>query len=775
MHPRLCFGDRSTIARNLLFIVCACAVPGLAASASEIDIPAPPGSVAFGTFVTALPNGNIVVQDPYAATDAAHDVGAVYLYQPDGTLISTLYGSSPQDEIGNERVTVLPNGDFLVASTSWRNGGAARAGAVTYVSATTGLDGIVSAENSLVGSNTDDSVGQSIRVLANGNYLVVSWNWANGANPAAGAVTFVPADGSVRGAISPANSLVGSSAYDRVGEGVVALANGNYLVVSPSVDFGVATDAGAVTWANGSVGVVGTVSAANSLVGSHARDRLGANSGIVSTYALANGNAVVLSPGWDNGDVADVGAATWIDGAAGMTGTVSATNSLVGATTADSVGNALSWDAFAELPGGHYAIISPYWHDASNVQVGAITWGNSDGGTHGVVSATNSLVGNSVYDLSGARIFPLQNGHWAVGAPRWAHGDVAGAGAAIWIDSGAPRVGPLTAEGSLVGTSSGDMVGSHVVALTNGNYVVWTPRWNNGAVASAGAATWVDGSGPVTDEVSAENSLVGSTGGDSVGEVALGYDAGVVALANGNYVVLTSSWNNGGNFDVGAATWGDGTHGVSGPISSLNSLVGDVPYDGVGLAATALANGNVVISSTTWHDGVGAATWIDGSAGLAGTISEDNSLTGHLVGDSIGTVTAIPGHDGYFVSGAHWSDGNSSGLGAVAWGDGRAPLTGIVTPANALVGTLFQQLLGSEVVSYANGSAIITSDYSVTLARGTAPLAGTPNAENSVIAAEPQTHSFDYDVAHDRLVVGWQSAQYVAIFQTETLFKNGFD
>ena len=49
--------------------------------------------------------------------------------------------------------------------------------------------------------------------------------------------------------------------------------------------------AGAVTWGNGTTGISGTVSAANSLVGSTASDQVG----IGGITALSNGNYVVNS------------------------------------------------------------------------------------------------------------------------------------------------------------------------------------------------------------------------------------------------------------------------------------------------------------------------------------------------------------------------------------------------------------------------------------------------------------------------------------------------
>lgn len=772
MHSLAPRRDRYPIALALSSFVCA-SFASVFASSAEIDIAGPPGSDGFGWHVTVLPNGNIVVQDPFAQTEAGGNVGAVYLYQPDGTLISTLRGSSADDYIGMDPVIVLPNGDFLVVSYFWKNGDAANAGAVTQVDATTGLDGVVGADNSLVGTSENDAVGQSVVVLANGNYVVGSWAWRNGAIESAGAATFMPADGSVHGAVSPANSLVGTGAFDHVGIGVVALTNGNYLVVTPSADIGGLTDAGAITWADGSTGIVGVPSDENSLVGSHASDLLGirdVTDGIVRAYPLANGNAVVLNPNWDNGAAVDAGAATWIDGSHRSVGALSAANSLVGTTADDRIGDAGNGAGFVELPGDRYAIDSPGWSSANGAHVGAITWGGGAAGSRGAVTAANSLVGSTTDDFLFSNVVPLRNGNWIVGARNWTKGDATGAGALAWIDGSAPRVGAVSTANSLTGSRAGDGVGTSIVALANGNYVARTSTWSSDAAASVGAVTWGDGSAERTGEVGAANSLVGSTEGDRVG------DGGVVPLANGNYIVLSNGWDNGPLVNAGAATWGSGTAGVSGAVGVQNSIVGDAQYDAVGAEATALPNGHVVVSSVAWHDGVGAATWIDGTAGLAGVVSEDNSFTGVYPGDSVGNVIAIPGRDGYFVASPWWSDGNSEEVGAAAWGDGREPLTGHVSTTTSLVGTRFLENLGAHVVAYANGSTVITGGYSVTLSRGTAPLHGTASADNSVLLASGGGgQSFDYDVTRDRLVVGWYNVHYVAIFQADALFASGFD
>ncbi len=185
-----------------------------------------------------------------------------------------------------------------------------RSGAVTWGSGTAGVSGAVSATNSLVGTTANDNVGSGgVTVLSDGNYVVTSPDWSNGAAADAGAVTWGSGTAGVSGAVSATNSLVGSTANDNVGtdntntatagwsfsdNGVTALCDGNYVVDSPNWANGAAASAGAVTWGSGTAGVSGAVSATNSLVGSTANDEVGG--GIGGVTALYNGNYVVTAP-----------------------------------------------------------------------------------------------------------------------------------------------------------------------------------------------------------------------------------------------------------------------------------------------------------------------------------------------------------------------------------------------------------------------------------------------------------------------------------------------
>lgn len=709
MNRRFCFFSAVLLAQSTQ-----------AAHVRQIDILGPSGSAAFGASVNVLSNGNIVVTDPLFSSD----MGAVYLYSPRGTLISILTGSVPGDYVGLYGVTVLANGNFVIASRQCHNGGVALAGAATWVNGITGLSGTVSVTNSLVGSNNQDDVGSSVIALKNGNYVVLSPGWANGSASQAGAVTWANGSTGISGPVSISNSVVGTTAGDAVGlHGIVELANGNFVISSRGWNNGAATKAGASTWVNGSTGLTGAVSAANSLVGSAMNDLVG----ISGVTALSNGNYVVASRLWTNGGVSGLGAATWANGNTGLTGTVSPANSLIGSSANDLVGIG---GAIA-LSNGNYVVNSFSWNNGTATQVGAATWGNGSTGLTGVVTSINSLVGNTTGDEVGSTgIVALNNGNYVVGSPTWHNGASADAGAATWGDGSKSSSGTVSLANSLVGTEN-DHVGFAIVALSNGNYVVRSPNWNNGSNTNAGAVTWRNGSAASAGVVSAANSLVGSASNDYVGN---GF--GVLALSNGNYVVSSANWSG----SAGAATWANGSTGLSGSISAANSLVGGAANDFVAYGLTALSDGNYVVSTPDWANGstieAGAVTWANGNTGLSGTVSIANSLVGATTNDLVGSDgegsfgTFALSNGNYAVLSYAWDNGAKSAVGAVSLGRGNGGLIGPVLATNSVLGEV------------ANGGADLV---------------------------------FDYDAARDHLVVGQPAINTVSLFDGDFIFGAGFE
>ena len=628
----------------------------------------PVGSEQFGQTLTVLPNGNFVVADPLWDKDSTADVGAVYLYEGcTRTLLSTLTGAAAHDRVGSGGVVVLANGHYVVSSPDWANGPAAKAGAATWCHGTQGLRGPVTAGNSLVGSQPDDQVSlQGIAALINGHYVVSSPHWAKGPVAQAGAATWGHGVIGISGLVTAGNSLVGTAPHDQVSSaGTTALTNGHYVV--SSLHWGAGTPhTGAVTWGHGGKGTVGAVSAANSFVGLNTAD----NGELLPITALTNGHYVVNNPRWANGAAADAGAVTWGNGRRGSRGVISAANSLVGTTAEDMVG----FRSVTALVNGHYVVSSPTWANGAVENAGAVTWGNGRRGTRGAVSAANSLVGTTAHDQVGDQgVTALATGHYVASSPDWTAGEVEHAGAATWGHGRRGIRGAVTAANSLVGAQAGDRVSSAgVTALINGHYVASSPEWANGPVARAGAATWAPGDKGLCGPVSVANSLVGSLPEDQVS------DGGVTALTNGHYVVRSGFWDRGPIADAGAVTWGPGQGGRHGPVGAANSLVGASTKDNVGFfQVTALTNGDYVVSNPLFDTpavyDAGAATWADGSTGLSGPVSSANSLVGTRSEDRVssGGVKALPNGRYAVISDMFRdSEGKAFGPGAVAWSAG---------------------------------------------------------------------------------------------------------
>jgi hypothetical protein len=141
-----------------------------------------------------------------------------------------------------------------------------------------------------------------------------------------------------------------------------------------------------VTWGSGTAGVTGAVSADNSLIGD-------ANGSVGGITTLSNGNYVVNTSSWNG----NRGAVTWGSGTAGVTGTVSADNSLVGSNPNDKLGSS----GIVSLTSGDYVVGSPNWNGNS----GAATWASGASGQtldgQGIVTPQNSLVGQ----VAGAGLF----------------------------------------------------------------------------------------------------------------------------------------------------------------------------------------------------------------------------------------------------------------------------------------------------------------------------------------------------------------------------------
>lgn len=583
--------------------------------------------------IVVLANGNFLVLSPEWSNGDAHNAGAVTWVDADIGLsglvgpANSLVGSSQSDGVGSvlsgvspgkPGVVPLPNGNYVVASPDWRNASAPRAGAVTWANGDTGVAGVVSSGNSLVGTSKDEQVGlYGAHPLANGNYVVESPDAATWGDGSTG----------VSGIISPTNSFMG------VGS-VTVLTNGNYVVANPDWDSASATNAGAVTWCRGSNGCTGFATAGNSLVGASQDDRVG-DPGVT---ALTNGHYVVRSSRWANGVVRSAGAATWGNGDTGTVGQVSMNNSLVGMSQilvgADQYCgfvDAGRCPAITPLANGNYVVRTPTWTNAAGEAVGAITWASGASGRTGYIQPRNSLTGTGTTTQAGwGGVTPLANGNYVVSSPHWSNGTAEGAGAVTWAPGHKEMSGVVSTANSLTGTGTWDHVGLYgVTALANGHYVVLSADWRDKGSQLGGAATWMNGSVPASGVVSAANSLVAN-------QFELSRSS-VTPLSNGNYVVAAPMWNNGANLRAGAATWGNGATGTRGTITAANSLVGSRTNDGVepgisttGFKVSSLEDGNYVVANAFFDYGAtvnaGAVSLSHGGTALVGAISENNSV-----------------------------------------------------------------------------------------------------------------------------------------------------
>ena len=693
--------------------------------------------------ITVLANGSYIVRSSYWDNGKYVDAGAVTWCSSEAgcadsvSVANSLVGGRAGDHAGQDGVTTLRNGNFLVRSSKWDYDYENDAGAVTWCSSEVGCSGIITTTNSLVGSTSWDRVGkEAILELANGNYLVNSPAWdrevAGVITPTldVGALTLCNADTGCSGPVSDDNSLVGGTDFDRVGSGgVIGLENLSYLVISPAWDYlrqgDQVVDAGAVTYCNGDTGCTGLVSIKNSLVGGTNSDKVGSQ-GIVK---LINGNYIVNTPTWDDSWVPDAGAVTWCSGETGCSGVITTTNSLVGSTFKDRVGSS----GVVGLVNGNYVVVSVAWDNRATaipgqsvriedkvvdmlasgaMDAGAATWCNGESGCTGAVSAANSLVGESLGDQVGnAGLVLLGNGNFLVRSPVWDNGKLKDTGAVTWCSGESGCTGAVSSANSLVGNSVYDKAGLRdITVLINNHYVVSSYDWDSGSLIDVGAVTWCHGESGCTGPITSENSLTGVHAYDRAGR------GGVAGLPNASYVVLTPAWDLNKIKEVGAATWCDGEVGCSGQISTENSLVGSFSYDRVGSGGISiLANSNYVVHSPIWDNGrvvdAGAVTWCNGQTGFNGTVSVSNSLVGSSHYDLIGNggiATLMNGS--YVVLSTRWNSGLIYDAGAATWCDGETGCSGSVSASNSLTGEKNYDRVGyGGVLELANDSHLILS------------------------------------------------------------------
>lgn len=589
-------------------------------SAQKLIINGPQGSGRFGLGVYKLPNGNIVVTDPEFKVAA----GSVFLY--DGKtlgLISQLDGQFPGNHVGSDGVIILPTGNFLVLSSKW--GG--QTGAVTWCDKNTGCNGSISPSNSITGNQIGDSIGtkENIIVLANGNWLLRS-QYSN-----RGAVTWGSGTAPVAGNISPQNSLVGSAYGDNIGRTtsifllINPLKNGNYVVVSPDWN----SNRGAVTFCLGNGTCVGEVTSTNSLVGSSPNDRIGSHGQDEPITELANGNFLVLSTYSPDG--LHTGTLTWGSGTTGVTGPVSIANSVSPAGELVTLGT------------GNY-VLPVILNDGSH----GFTFCDGTKGCSGAPSPASTLVGVSPHDLDDSSVIATPDGNYLLVCATCSTGNPNVKGAIVYGDGINGTVGPFTNARRIVNVQLEYLSHTQLLLLPNGKFLFVTPY------SATHSVTLIDPANPPTGPLDESNSFAALHP----------FPLKVYVLKNGNYVIANPGYNGDGIIN-GFVAFGDADRGIVGHPTPQNCLYGTMNQDDVGEEIFPLANGNYVVSSPYWNDSHGAITFGNGRTGVTGPVSSSNSLIGSQFKDYVGfKVLPLPNGD-YISEQFEWNNEK----GAVTWGN----------------------------------------------------------------------------------------------------------
>lgn len=296
------------------------------------------------------------------------------------------------------------------------------------------------------------------------------------------------------------------------------------------------------------------------------------------------------------------------------------------------------------LPNGDYLIVDPgydlpgsppvpdvgavYYHQAGTGQVLGMFTG----------SQANDQVGNGGITMVGSPGFLIRS-------PQWDNGPAADAGAVTYGNVYAGLIGGVvSASNSFVGSTSGDQIGSGFITVFGGSdaarALIYSPQWDNGGAVDAGAFTVVvPGTGPIAGVVSAGNSLVGSSTGDQIGSggvFPITVNIGGVSTVHG-FIAQSPLWDHGPAMNAGAVTV---IGGLTGPmtaslVSAANSMVGSHPGDQIGSGGFSPRNdlSGLDLLSPNWCYGAGAATPFQlippvqfGS--WAGVVSAANSTVG---------------------------------------------------------------------------------------------------------------------------------------------------
>lgn len=340
------------------------------------------GDVAGDSFrfqVTPLANNNYVIASPFDVENGIQG-GSVRLVDGNtGLQIGTpIVGNEPV-RFDGLLVTALANNNYAIATPRENAGGVSSAGSVRLVDGNTGMQ--IGAP--IVGDMINDSLGsQGITALSNSNYVVVSQEDNVGNISAAGSVRLV--DGNT--GVQIGAPIVGDVLGDFIGSsGVTALANSNYVINSEFDDENGIVDAGSVRLIDGSTGLqIGTPIVGNSE---------GVSIGFQIVISLANSNYVIAVPSDNSGSITGTGTVRLMDGNTGM----EIGKPIVG----DMMSDVLGAGGLFALPNNDYVIISERDDEGGIMDAGSVRMVNGTNGTE-----ISNFIGATTNDIRSATVIP---------------------------------------------------------------------------------------------------------------------------------------------------------------------------------------------------------------------------------------------------------------------------------------------------------------------------------------------------------------------------------
>ena len=647
-----------------------------------------------GFSLIALPNGNYVIQWPTAddPNNNRPDIGAATWYNPAGGTVGTL---STANSLFGAAVSVTPlaNGHYVVRANNFVNGD----GSVTWCNGTTPSPvGYVSTGNSLYG-NGGMGVGAAggaagITPLSNGNYVVSSYN-ANGQPGGSYASTWCSGTGPTAANVNTGNSIYGTHQNAGYME-VKPLPNGNYLLVNPNAYLDYAYGVGCVRWVSGSSQTQGVMPA-----GSYLRGNCNWNGSFYEVDLCGNGGVTVMP---DSSFViysasyamfGRYGALTYAGPSGSLpNGPVSYINSLCGAAAGDLaycsitvLSNNAGWLTTCPNFNGRGCVLA----QATSSSYNGWTLSTSTMGSAMIYGINNDRIG-----LGGIKALP--NGRFVVCSP--AYGGGLGA---LTLGRSDSMAGGVSSGNSMVGGVVGGypcyltVTADSISVLNNGNFV-----YNTGVNSQRGAMMWGSSNGPLAGTPSSGNVLMGSSGSYY----------GITtptALTNGDYLVASSSWDDGTNVNAGVLAYCNGLTGRVGTLSAANALVGAAAGDMVGSTIPAMtASGGFVVASYSARAGgianAGCVNYYANSNALTGVLATTSGLTGGSRDDQVGSGGLTLLTNGYcMVRSPVWDNGVLTNVGAVSLINLASNFAGVVSQCNSVLGT----------VSGAGGSMSAAFDY----------------------------------------------------------------